>query len=198
MLCHVNSERIFAYIKALDPLTAGPVVDLANENELLVQRFVGRLIVTLAYDNGDAFTLLQRRHLDQLAMSESEAFELGRRNLSGLVEAGQVRLHASDGGFAVIAGGNFEASTLLVPSVWHWTCDHVGATRLLAAAPARDLLFVVNPDDVDGCAQVDAFLGRLRDVQLDHALTPDRYLWEGGLWRVTSATGPIPAAEAHI
>jgi uncharacterized protein YtpQ (UPF0354 family) len=180
----VIPSRIFAYIKADEPAHAGPVIDLDSENDLLVQGFVGRLIVTLAHDDGSAFTLLQRRHLAALGMTEPELFDLGLRNLKGLVDAGQVRLHAHGCGYAVIGGGNFEASTLLLPSVWAWVCDHIGARRLLAVAPARDVVMVVDANSVAGRAELDALIARLADVELDHPLSRDRYLWTGSHWVV--------------
>lgn len=191
----MDPSRIFAYVKAIELANAGPAVQLAAEDDLLVQGFVGRLVVTLAHDDGVAFTLLQRRHLDQLAMSEAEAFDLGRQNLQGLLDAGQVRLHASGGGYAVIAGGNLEASTLVLPDMWSWVCDHIGASRLLAAAPARDIFFVVNADNPDGHAAIDALLARVADNHLDHALTPDRYFWNGTRWDLAVSLDQSPATE---
>lgn len=183
----MNPDRIFAYLKA--ELPDGPAnVELSGDDDLLIMPFVGRLFATLVYDTGDSFTYLQKRHLDELVMNTEEVFDLGVRNLEGLLSSGLVRVHQHGAGYPIIGGGNFEASLLLVDSVWEWMCGHIGAARLLALAPARDLLMVASADDPAGLAELVAFRDRIANASLDHVLCDDLYLWDGKAWSVAESS----------
>jgi hypothetical protein len=181
----LRADQLFAYVKAsrLDGDTP------AGSMDLLARPFVGDLIVTLAHDVGDHFEILQRRHLAELGLGEDEAFALGLRNLEEqVVDAGKVRVHVAGTGWAVIAGGNFEASLLLLPSVWSWVTEYIAAPRLLAAAPDRELVMLARADDSAALPALDAFLTRAARIAT-HPLTDDLYLWDGERWSVHRRAG---------
>lgn len=179
----LDPKHIFAYLKATSSEKAPDTVQLGGPDSLLTRPFVGRLFITLAHDFDDAFGLLQRRHLAELGMNDNEAFELGLRNLTTFAESGAVRIDQSSRVFAFTAGGNFEASLLLVDKLWQSMSGRIGSVRLLARAPARDLLMIA-PDDKDGRAELEALAARLKGFKLDHPLTDDLLTWDGSRWSI--------------
>jgi hypothetical protein len=182
----LHADQVFAYVKASLPDRDTPAVSV----DLLVRPFVGDLIVTLAQDVGDHFEILHRRHLAELGLDEDEAFALGLRNLEEqVVDAGKVRVHVAGAGWAVIAGGNFEASLLLLPSVWSWVTEYIAAPRLLAAAPDLELVMLARADDSAAVPALDAFIARAARIAA-HPLTDDLYLWDGECWSLHRRAGP--------
>lgn len=173
----LNPKRVFAYLKAA-PIENAPA-------DLLTRPFAGKLLVTLAHDFGDGFGLLQQRHLAELGMSEEQVFELGLRNLAAFAESGAVKIDQSSRVFAFIAGGNFEASLLLVDKLWHSMSGRIGSVRLVARVPARDLL-LVSPADDEGCAELDRMAQKLAEFPLDNKLTDEPLHWDGKAWAVGS------------
>ncbi len=180
----MDRSRIFAHIK--ESLQGdGPTDLVLSGGDALIDRdFVGRLIEVLVHDAGDHFEILQQRHLAELGLTEDEAFALGERNLEGLVDAGTVMAYPQGDGFAIVAGGNHEASLLLVPSLCTKLAEHVGTPFLLAAAPARDLLMVASAESAAGAAELHRLLDRVRYVEVDHPLPGDLYRWDGLRWHL--------------
>lgn len=183
----MDRSRIFAHVK--ENLQGDGPTDLvlSGGNALIDRKFVGRLIEVLVHDAGDHFEILQQRHLADLGLTEDEAFALGERNLEGLVDAGTVMAYAHGDGFAIVAGGNHEASLMLVPSLCTKLAEHVGTPFLLAAAPARDLLMVASAESAAGAAELHRLLDRVRYVEVDHALPGDLYRWDGLRWHLVGA-----------
>jgi len=178
----VDLAQVFAYLKPLDQRDSGSVLNLTDDGGLLARPFIGRLVTTLVHDDGHAFTFLQRRHLREFALGEDDIFATGLGNLERLVADGRVRLHRHGAAYAVIAGGNFEASLLMCQTVWQWVSTHIGAQALCAVAPARDVLMVGDAAVPDVRAELGALLCRVADAELDHALTVDTYHWDGLAW----------------
>lgn len=176
-------ENVFAYLKPnLVRAHRADVLVLDPKVAPLAREFANAMLVMLLHDAGSHFEYLTRGDADALGLTEDALFELGTKNLGKLLDSGSVTASPQGAGLAILAGGNFEASLLLVPDLWHWVSKHLGAPTLLAAVPARDLLMVVNADDSKGRADLDAFLAHTRTVELDHRLSDDVLRWDGARW----------------
>ncbi len=186
----LDTTRIFAYLKQVAPV--GPDADMriefSGEDSLLVRPFVEGVASFLVYDDGDSFRLLMQKDLRRLDLANSEmAFGIGIENLFKFATSDAVTWNrCGKASMTVIAGGNFEASFLLVPDIWPQIARALDARILVAAAPARDLLMVAN-DDPAGRAEVSEMLRMLVARTLDKPLTNAMLQWTGSSWKADTA-----------
>lgn len=173
----MDPKRVYAWLKAIER-TSGPA---AVNVPLLTRPFLDDFIVTLAHDAGDRFELLQRDHLSSLGLDEARAFQLGVDNLTTFAASGAVALHDAGGMYAVIAGGNFEASLLLVRELWADIAEQLGAKTLLAAVPARDLLAIALAT-TESAATLRNWVESCAKLELTHRMSPNLYEWAGEGW----------------
>jgi len=104
-----------AYLKAEGG--PGPALELRPPNEPILRSLGNGLLTAYAVDGGETFYLVQRRHLSEVGLTESE---LHKRALTNLYNLARKRLEVRpyQGIYVVLMGGNFEASLLLVDSLW--------------------------------------------------------------------------------
>src|SRR5687768_10688855 len=105
-----------AYLKAVAP-DSEPAVQLGDDHSPVLRPLGHGLLVAYLVDEGDRFSYVQGRHLRQNRISADELHDIGIRNLDGIAAA---HLEVRDCGpyFAVLAGGNFEASLILLDHLW--------------------------------------------------------------------------------
>jgi uncharacterized protein YtpQ (UPF0354 family) len=138
------------------------------------------LVVAYAVDCGDAFELVQQRHLQEegndpeklhvTAMSNFLAFMGTRTNL---------QQQGSINGFFL--DGNFEASLLLVDPLWDQALQQYAPNGFVVAVPARDVLAFTDAACEEGIQQLKTIVARLFPHG-DHLISPDLYQRVGGAW----------------
>lgn len=180
-------EKIFTYLTArLPPASRASDPFFTLGNQFLVRSFVGRLLITLAYDAEEPL-LLRHRDLPGLPLNAPQLFELGLHNLERLASSGRVKLHSRGAGFSLEGGGKFGASLLLLPGVWDRVRQMLGANQLLAVAPTSDLLMLARAEDPLGREELLSRLGRTGHLDPQHRLNDDTYLFDGTEWSVFSS-----------
>lgn len=160
---------------------SGPAdVEIPADDAPVMRPFLADLLIAYAYDMGTHYTLVPYRDLPKLGLTEQELHDCAVsnfRNLNCPMEA-----HGGSPVFMLTAGGNYEATAVLLPEV----CASLSALvsgRLVAALAARDLLFFTG----DG-RQED--VGKLRAVtsqgleKADKPLSRNLILWNGHEWEL--------------
>jgi hypothetical protein len=181
-----DRNKILVYLKQVgvpaDPDEAP--MRLSGGDSPLVRPFVDGVATFLVHDEGDSLRLLMERDLERLELDSDMAFSLGVENLLefGASEAVTWNRYGA-ASVAVIAGGTFEASFLLVPDIWPQIARSLNTRTLVAAAPARDLLMVA-ADDPAGRAEVSEMLRRTENATLYKPLTRSMLQWNGSAWNL--------------
>lgn len=198
-------ERILTYLVAnLPPAARASDPFFSLGNQFLVRSFVGRLMVTLAYDAEEPLLLLRHRDLVGLPLNAPQLFELGLRNLGRLANSGEIQLHSEGSLFSIRGAGKFGASLLLLPQVWDRVRQKLGAEQLLAIAPSRDTLKLARAADPIARKELATELRRAALRDLRHRLSDDVYLFDGADWSVcrlgegTERTEPEEAPVSGI
>ena len=78
------------------------------------------------------------------------------------------------------AGGNFEATLLLLPHVWDFVTSMVNG-RVVAVIPARDLIFFTGEDDTEGLSEMRRQTSRMLE-QADKPLSRHVFVWGPNEW----------------
>ena len=151
------------------------------EVESPVIRALGhRLLVAYLVDEGESFAYVQYRHLREAGMTVEELHASAIRNLAALAEAKvEVRQYGSI--YAVLMGGNFEASLLLFDEFWSEWCPHLAPNGYVVAFPARDILAFGDLSSDEAINELNQVCQR-GDEDVDHPLTKSLYRRDGSSW----------------
>jgi hypothetical protein len=172
-------SRAIAYLKAEGG--TGAAVILAGPEEPILRPVGNGLLISYAIDVGNAFHLVQRRHLSEAGLTEDDLHGTAIANLLGLARQ-RLEIRPYDGAYAVLLDGNFEASLLLADSLWDESLAHLAPNGFVAAAPARDLLAFCDAGSPEAIDQLRAIIARAETAGVDHPLTSVLLRRESASW----------------
>lgn len=166
---HELCSRAIAYLKPrLDD--DGPIdLELDADDSPIFLDLDNGLLVAYLVDQGDHFSYVQGRHLRGAKIAEDELHAIGLANLARQAN-GIARVVPYGDIFAVLAGGNFEASFLLLDDFWDDEFRACVAGTFAAVVPARDILAFGDLDSPAAVAQLEAVVARSREGPVDHLL----------------------------
>jgi len=157
----------------------GPAdIEMSSEDAPVMRPFLADLLIAYAYDMGTHYTLVPYRDLAKLDLTEQGLHDCAISNFRNL--KCPMETHGGSPVFMLTAGGNYEATAVLLPEV----CASLSALvsgRLVAALAARDLLFFTGDSRVED-------VGRLRAVtsqgleKADKPLSRNFIVWNGDEW----------------
>lgn len=143
-------DRIYPWIKvtydsgAEVPSTA-PKIELKDEEQPIMRNWLGNLAVFYAVDEGDKFSLLQKRDLPtEITMDELHLIAVNNLNRDVEFSFNETGF----GGYGLIAGGDHEAGSLTLKFIWDWCADQI-QDNLIVAVPAKDLIMMVPESDIE-------------------------------------------------
>ena len=175
-LCH----RAIAYLKVEEPLSDQPVIELP-EAESPVTRVLGhRLLAAYLVDEGDSFRYVQYRHLAEAGLSMEELHAIAVKNLAALAEE-RVEVRQYGNIYAVLMGGNFEASLVLFEEFWSEWYSQLAPNGYVVAFPARDILAFGDSSSAEAINELNQVCLRGNN-EGDHPLTNTLYRREGSSW----------------
>lgn len=138
------------------------------------------LLVAYFVDEGEHFSYIQNRHLVDAGMSIEELDENAMRNLAQFAYAkAEVRQYGNI--FAVICGGNFEASLLLCDQFWDTWYSELAPDGFVATFPYRDILAFGDAENASAILELNALGHRVQGG--DHPLTTELFRRIEGTWQ---------------
>jgi hypothetical protein len=176
-------ERAIAYLKPVvaDDDDAAPVIALEHPNGPVLRVLLPKmLVVSYLVDSGDRLEYVQGRHLREAAMTEDELHAIGLENLAQHCNE-SMKVHPQGAIFAIVAGGNYEASYLLLDDLWDRALREVVPGPPVVALPARDLLAFGDRDSPEAIAELRAMVARTSG-KVDHPLTERLLERRDGAW----------------
>jgi uncharacterized protein YtpQ (UPF0354 family) len=114
---------------------------------LVVEDLNPDLVILYAEDSPKSFRYLKPEDLERAQIEQGKLRALACENLRRVLP--KIGWHGTNGLYMVTAGGNYEASLLLLDSVWSGGKSNVQGD-LVVAIPARDLLLVTGSGDPQG------------------------------------------------
>jgi uncharacterized protein YtpQ (UPF0354 family) len=127
-------------LKVMEPPdTSTEVFAISSDESPVMRPFAADLIVMYAIDLPTHFRFVTYRELRDASISEEDLHALALRNLP--LRLPEIEFHGEAPRYMVTAGGNFEATLLLLESLWE-RIEKQMPGEILAVVPARDLLFV--------------------------------------------------------
>jgi uncharacterized protein YtpQ (UPF0354 family) len=147
----------------------------------IVRGFAGDLLVTYVMDLGDCYHLVAKSHLGASGLDRDELHRVGLDNLAALVNQRSTVVQPYGNIFAVLMGGDFEASLLLLDGLWDETFRRWVDGDYAVAVPARDILAFCDARSAAGIDELEQLIGRAFGG-FDHQLSRRIYTGRPGRW----------------
>jgi len=176
----MKHEQAIAHLKIAE-LTTGPSsVVLCPEDQPVLRVLPCDLLVAYMIDEGDHFSYVQNRDLEEERVSADTLHQYGIANLATMLND-QLQIQQTEGIFAAFLDGNFEASLLLVDALWNQALAHVVDNDFVCCIPARDVLAFCDSASEEGIAKLQEVVERIWPGG-DHLLTDKLYRREDHQW----------------
>jgi hypothetical protein len=110
---------------------------LSREHSPVLTNLNNGLLVAYLVDEADHLQYVQQRHLDGAGLTQAELHQQCIANLRALLKQKDIKVQPYGNVFAILCGGNFEASAVLVDGLWNsdpsdWIRRLVGDSAALA------------------------------------------------------------------
>jgi len=178
----IAAEAI-AYLKVIlppEPLPGERLVALSPDDTPVIRELGNGLGVGYLIDEGSTYGYVQHRDLASSQLSESDLHKIGIENLSRVADE-RLRVQPYDTIFALLMGGTFEASMILLDDLWdHSLTEYVG-DDVMVVIPARDVLAFGDASSPDVIRGLQAVIDRLV-VAGTAELATVPYRRRGGQW----------------
>lgn len=180
----IGAIRKFQDIK---PLTGMKVEGLENQPDMLplIDTFVGDLDIRYAFDADSGFRYLSERDLKTLGIARDQLLRLAMANFRRRYPKLAVeRPIAFVGKFA--NGGELEPSMMLEADFWEKEKSRpmYAGGGLVAAAPARDILWFTGIKPIENVRNLQANTERSHKEAGERAISKLMYLWRNKRWEV--------------
>jgi hypothetical protein len=178
----IEWKQAVAYLKPEVPGTdPGPVMKLSDEDSPVLRTLGNGLLVTYVVDTGERFSYVQTRHLRSAGATEDELHRAAIGNLYGLAEK-HLRVQPYGDVLAHYMEGNFEASVLLLDTVWDISLAKHVKGEFLVAAPTRDVLAFGDSSLPTVPGQLRGVMDRVLAGRADHPLSSTLLRRRHGAW----------------
>ena len=156
--------RIYVHL----PSSGNADVTLGPEDSPVVNPLAADLDVLYAYDLGPCFQILSARGLAALGLTLEELHQAALENLRALNL--DIQAHGDELSGVIIAGGNYEASLILLPELWD-KIESVVKGNLVVSVPARDMVLFAGDAKQENLAQLRRITSRALE-QMAKPLSP--------------------------
>ena len=174
--------RAIAYIKQKEPEDGTACVSLSREDSPVLRDLGNGLLVSYVIDEGKSLSYIQQRDLFEAGIDENQLHRSAIKNLFGLASK-HLRFQPAGNAFAVFMENNFEASVLLLDTVWDLSLAKYVHEEFIAAIPARDVLAFADSSSAVGIAELRGIVERVvNNPRADHLLSTSLYRRRGRTW----------------
>jgi uncharacterized protein YtpQ (UPF0354 family) len=142
------------------------------------ERLVADLSIVYAFDRPRSLDIMTEAERVALGVPAGELRALAVKNLRRLVP--EIRHHESGSGYVLLAGGNFEASLLLLDDLWIKLSADVSGD-LVACAPARDMILYTGSATPGGVEDLRELASRVI-TEGGYSLSATLLRWTGLGW----------------
>jgi hypothetical protein len=167
--------------KLLEMRFEGQEQRLPDDQQPVVMAYKGFGVVFLI-DDGDSYHFAQRGEMQAAGLAPETLLLTGLRNLVKRVNGNPGLTVAPNGAMhAVLMGGDFEASLLLLDELWDGAMKLQAPGGFVVAIPARDICAFADANSPQGIAELRELAARVT-ARAGDALSPHLYARRNGAW----------------
>lgn len=139
-------------------------------------KYNDQLIIVYAEDSKNNIRYLLPRELDTLGISRDSLFSIAIDNLHRLLKP-KVNIQGDSGVYMITAGGDYEASLILLPTLW--TKENLPVKgSFVIAVPNRDMLLITGSDDKANIEKIKRFAQKSFSSG-NYSISESLYKWDG-------------------
>ena len=174
-----NLGTVYPRIYLALPNTGQADVTLTLDDSPVEMPLIADLIVLYGFDLGSCFVLVARRDLARLGVTPDELHRHAIANLRALDL--RVEAHQGDRTMMLTAGGDYEATLLLLPEIWESVAP-MAPGRLVVSVPARDVVYFTGDADPMNLGDLRSWTSKALE-QVDKPLSRALLVWTGSAWQ---------------
>jgi Protein of unknown function (DUF1444) len=174
-------KSAIAYLKRNLPEDGSPALKISEEDSPVLRDLHNGLLVSYIVDEGSSFTYVQNRHLHAQGIDEPTLHKQAIHNLYSVAEQ-HLKVQPYGPVFAVFMEGNFEASVLLLDTVWDVSFANYVREDFAVAIPARDVLAFRDSCSAEAVRELRGITDRVISSSDDHSLSTSLYRRRNRLW----------------
>ncbi len=181
----ITSQAI-AYLKGVVPESdLAPPLEVSLDDSPVLRSLNDKLVVSYVADQCDKFQFIQNRDLSSDGIDAEGLHKIGVANLERRASHG-IRVYPDPNRtvFGVVLDGNFEASLILLDSLWEDSFRQFVSGQYAIAVPARDILAFCDVSSAAGLHELRQVINRLKTAGADHRLADNLFVRTGNEWVV--------------
>ena len=159
--------------------------------EPVYEDFSPDLIILYAEDSPKNIRYLTPKDLEALKIEKKDLRSLACENLKRVIP--KIERHGTNGLYMLTAGGDYEASLLLLDSLWNNSQMPVQG-EILVAIPTRDLLLVTGTGHPEAVEKVKQMANKSFE-EGSYRLTPKLFIYRNGRFSDFKTSGGTGAAS---
>lgn len=142
-----NRDLIYPWVKtSIHPPTEKKVV-FHEDDSPIYKDWLGDLKIFYAIDEGDSVSFLKQEELPE-GYSVQDIHKISSQNLENNIEYRFNKLNF-EGGYGLLAGGDYEASSITLDNIWNWIADEL-EDDIIVGIPTKDLVMMTPLSDTNG------------------------------------------------
>lgn len=147
----------------------------ATDSSIVYQGYNDKLIIVYAEDTKNNINYITKPEFDKLNIAKDMLLDLAVNNLIRILP--DLQKFGEDGCFAIAAGGDYEASLILLKSIWSKEYLDVDGDFVIAI-PNRDLLIITGSNNKNGIERVKGLATEMYQKE-NYQISPDLFIWTG-------------------
>lgn len=175
--------RAIAYLKGTPLDSEQETVRLSSKDAPFIQPYIGRLQICYLVDEGQSYKYVQNRHVESDQVNVADLHQIGLRNLKNLISQKDPRVRPYDNVFSFMAGGDFEASVMLLDEFWNNEFRQFIKGDYAVVVPSRDVLAFCDAQSDEGIVELQQVINRVWPKG-DHLVSNQIYIRQREKWRV--------------
>jgi uncharacterized protein YtpQ (UPF0354 family) len=134
-----------------------------------------KLLIMFAEDNENSIAYISEERLKEAGINKDSMLAIALANLDAIVPA--IERHGDNGLYMITAGGNYEASLILLKEIWNRESMPVDGD-FVVSIPTRDLLLVTGSNNKIGIEKIKKMANDAVESNSYH-LIADLFVWNG-------------------
>ncbi len=175
----INVNRIIPIIKPIDYLLylQNLSKEQGQEKEpwIVYEKYNDDLIVVYGEDTEKSIRYFTQDDFKKLEIDKDTLLDFSIKNLKTILP--DVQIMGGDGSYGIAAGGDYEASLILMTSFWTNKNFSIEGDYIIAI-PNRDLLFVTGSNNKAEIERIKAIVLETYETG-DHQLSPHLFIYDG-------------------
>lgn len=173
-------RSIVPLVRSLDYVAFAEGMDSSLGSPLVWESITDELVIVYGIDSPHEISTLRRSQFSSLGLGHDSLFVLALRNLKALLP--EIECIDAGGAWQLIAGGNYEASLILLDDLWDSATLPV-VSDVVVAVPARDIVVFADKTDAFGVARVRE-IAAMSDSVFSYSISNRTFTRKDGRWIV--------------